>query len=158
MLSTLNFSDEFNKHQAECINKYKRKNGGIKTFSYQARFLSFYNFVSNSSYWTRFNIDAETKEIINPNYVNGKYLNEIHTFYNKHHLYDKVYKSLLIKYFQLTNFKSLKTLYIDSSFVHNVLGCDADRNPQFYNKTGLKIHTLSDSHKIPIALMITKST
>lgn len=158
MISKLNFSNIFNEQQLQCVNKYKRKNGKIKKFDYQSRFLSLYNFVSNSVYWTRFNVDAETKKVINPNYVNGKYLNEIFTFYNENHLFDKTYKIILTEYFQLTNFESLKTLYLDSSFAHNVIGLDADRNPQFYNKTGYKFHTISDSHKNLIAIIMTKSS
>jgi hypothetical protein len=158
MLETLNFSDMFNSHQADCICNHKNNNGTIKTCNYQSRFLSLLNFVSNSSYWTRFNIDITNGTIINPDYVKGKYLNEIHNFYNKKGLYDNVYKSLLMSYFQLTGFRSLKKLYIDSSFVHNIMSIGADRNPQFYNKTGLKIHTLSDSDKIPIAIIITQSS
>lgn len=154
----LNFSDIFIQHQSDCISKYKKKNGEIRTHFFQSRYLSLFHFISNSSYWVRFNIDPVNKCVINKNYVDGKYLNEIHNFYNKCHLYDKLYKYILFQYVQLLNFESLKTLYIDSSFIHNVLCTDASRNPQFYNKTGLKIHVLSDSNRTPISFIISDAS
>lgn len=98
----LNISTIFNLHQKECVNKYKNNNGMFKTCNYQSRFLSFINFVSNSSYWTRFNVDVTTNKISNPEYIKGKYLNEIYNFYNKKGLYDNVYKYMIMTYLQLT--------------------------------------------------------
>ena len=63
------------------------------------------------------------------NIISGPHLNEKHNFYVKHDFYANLYRKLLSTYLTFTDFKSINTISVDSSFIRNILGVNADRNP-----------------------------
>jgi len=100
----------------------------IKKYKTQERYLTLLSFVENSCYWTRFNRNAETHKY-NKNFISGKYLNE-----------------------------TINTVSQDSTFVRNILSLKCKRNPQYYNKPGLKIHAIVDTLRTPISLHVSDCT
>ena len=153
----INFSNIFiDQYQRYLIDNDKNSEN-IKIHTIQNRYLEILKFTNNSAYWTRHNRNPITGKYM-PNLISGKYLNEIHNFLIKNNFYDKLYKSVLDIYLKLTNYQTLKTLAIDSQFVRNIIGENCNRNPQYYNKPGFKIHSLVDSEKVPISICETSST
>jgi len=149
------FSDIFIDEMKKTYNKHKKKNGSIVKHSHYKRFASLLNFVRNSCYWSRHNIDADTGKRINPDDPDGKFLNEIHLFLCKHGCYNNTYPKVLMEYLRVTEFKTLLNISVDSMFVSNVLGKCCSRNPIYNNKPGLKIHALVDSNGVPLSIIIT---
>jgi hypothetical protein len=66
-------------------------------------------------------------------------LNQLHQFLVKYNFYDELYVSVLMEYLKLTNYSTLTTLSIDSTFIRNILGRDLSRNPAYNNKPGPQI-------------------
>lgn len=157
MNNIINFSEIFCSTASKYHKLYKRNNGKIKKYNFQQRYLSLLNFINKESCWSKFNIDSETNKCINDNYLIGKYLNEIHNSFLKHGFYNKLYSELLLKYLQVTNFTTLDTISIDSTFVRNIFGVDLSRNKEYHNKPGLKVHVLVDSLQVPIAFLVSDS-
>ena len=133
---------------------HKCNNGHIKKHVMQKRYESLLHFVNNSCYWTRFNWNADKKEWLHDN-ITGKYLNQIHHYFIKFNFYDSIYQDVLNKYLISTDFKTLNNLSIDSFFVRNIEGIGLSRNPIYHNKPGFKIHTLVDSNRVAISIIIT---
>lgn len=167
MIDTINISDMFIETHESYIKTYKNNNGTIKKHASQNRYLELLQFVSNSSYWARHNLDVYNTEklkinnhnsmqsyVYKKNCISGKYLNEIHLFFVKFNFYKILYKKLIMIYLSITNYETLKNLSIDSSFSRNILGKSLKRNPHYNNKTGLKIHAIVDSNRVPISIFI----
>ena|SRR5579872_1255361 len=148
MNNMINFSDFFCKEIDSYYKRYKQNNGKIKKHVLQKRYLSLLNFINKECYWSRFNVDTVTEECINSNYIDGKYLNQIHNYLTKYNFYDKCYSGVLEEYFKATNYSTLHTLSIDSTFIRNILGHGLSRNPEYKNKPGLKVHVLVDTPKL----------
>lgn len=157
MLSHINFTEIFIETHNEYIQMHKKHISVNKRHTLQTRYLELHNFISNSVYWTRYNIDIDTKKY-KKNCITGKYLNEIHLFYVKYDFYKILYTKLLTIYLKLTNFETLKNVSIDSFFCRNILGSNLNRNPHYSNKTGLKNHAMIDSNRVPISMFISNGT
>ena len=159
MIEQINLSELFIETHNEIYNKHKNYNNncGNKKYYAQNIFLELFTFVNTSCYWTRFNFDFD-KNVYKEACISGKYLNEIHLFLSRHTFYDTLYKKLIDKYLILTNYETLDTVSQDSMFVRNILGLDCKRNPQYYNKPGLKIHSIVDSLRTPISFDISDCT
>ncbi len=72
--------------------------------------------------------------------------------------YNMLHKKLLDIYFELTNYEPINTVSQDSTFVRNILSIKCKRNPQYYNKPGLKIHAIVDTLRTPISLHVSDCT
>ena len=133
------------------LKTYKIYRGDIKT-TYDSNdiFKEMRKFVSSECYFSRHNQDFSDNDMslikYIQNIISGPHLNEKHNFYVKHDFYAKLYRKLLSTYLTFTDFKSINTISVDSSFIRNILGVNADRNPFYNNKPGFKIHCLVDSH------------
>lgn len=57
-------------------------------------------------------------------------------------------------YLEATDNKTLDNVSADSSFIRNINGIGCDRNPQYNNKPGLKIHVIVDSYRTPLYFFI----
>jgi hypothetical protein len=162
MFKSVNVSELFVETHNIIAQKYKRNNGSIKEYTPEKRYLELLEFVSNSCYWVRFNKDYNKKINKEHDYINGRipgnYLNEIHLFYVKYDFYNLLYTKLLYIWLRITNYKTLSIVSDDSAFVRNILGINCKRNPQYYNKPGLKIHAITDTHSVPISLTISDCT
>ena len=167
MVEFLNFSKLYIKTHDEYINKYKNNNGKIKKHTTQIRYLALNEFCRSHVYWSRFNLDSIQMDINEQNNINykniykkdkisGKYLNELHNFFIKHNFYNTLYTNTLIEYLNYTNFKTLKSISIDSFFVRNILGRDLRRNTHYNNKSGLKVHALVDSKGVVLSIYISE--
>ena len=157
-IKEINFSEMFIKTHDEIYSKIKNyTNCKIKKYKTQERYLTLLSFVENSCYWTRFNRNAETHKY-NKNFISGKYLNEIHLSLIKCDFYNMLHKKLLDIYFELTNYETINTVSQDSTFVRNILALKCKRNPQYYNKPGLKIHAIVDTLRTPISLHVSDCT
>jgi hypothetical protein len=121
-----------------------------------------FNFTRSSCYWTRYNLSPSDDNDEQKKYLDGrlsgKYLNEIHNDLINVNFYDKLYIKLLNIYLSTTNYETLNIISQDSMFTRNILGIDCSRNPQYYNKPGLKIHSITDSYRTPLSIHITDST
>ena len=148
----INLSDTFceiylNYRQAHKPNQ-KSPSFFVPKYTPKNIFDTLFSFIRNNVYFSRFN-----------NFINGRYLNEIHNFLIAHDFYDILYKKILSFYIALTNEDTLDVLAVDSSFIRNINGFEShDRNPLYYNKPGFKIHVISDKLKTPISLSITSCT
>ncbi len=120
-------------------------------FNTQRKFNELLYFFSNSSYWTRYNPKPRKRD---NDSLSGKYLNKVHNELCRVRLYDDLYKQLLTKYMELTEYKTLENISIDSMFVRNMLGEECRRNPAYNNKPGFKVHCIVDSNRVPIAIDI----
>lgn len=159
----VNMSEIFVETHNEYIAKYKKGNGQIETHTAQKRYIELLTFVETSCYWSRYNIDNRIKKkknnrnkkkyVYKKNVISGKYLNEIHLFYVKYGFYEILYKKLLNMYLELTNYETLHTISQDSMFVRSILLNDSDRNPQYYNKPGIKVHVITDSQRTVISIV-----
>ena len=172
MNNLVNFSELFIETHNEYFEKYKNKNNNGNNIKHvvQKKYLNLLEFTRNSSYWSRFNLDTEKMDIKKKNdetfnkyiykkdCISGKYLNEMHIFLTKHNFYKKLYVKLLNIYLELTNYETLKSLSIDSTFIRNIIGNNLHRNPHYNNKPGLKIHAIVDSNRVVIATLITDCT
>jgi len=157
-IKEINFSEMFIKTHDEIYSKIKNyTNCKIKKYKTQERYLTLLSFVENSCYWTRFNRNAETHKY-NKNFISGKYLNEIHLSLIKCDFYNILHKKLLDIYFELTNYETINTVSQYSTFVRNILALKCKRNPQYYNKPGLKIHAIVDTLRTPISLHVSDCT
>ena len=103
-------------------------------------FLTYLNFLHNSTYYSRFSY------IINDKLINGKYLNEKLNFWNKHKIFEKMYTTIITEYIKNTNKNNFKYLSIDSQFVINkqMLKKNVGRNVQYKSKNGLRISAIVD--------------
>ena len=96
--------------------------------------------------------------------ITGKYLNNIHNFLVNDNFYRLLYKRILDKYLEITNYQTLKTISVDSQFIRNVAGENCEKNPHYYNKRfagrkpGLKVHSLVDSERVAISICDSPST
>ena len=154
MFEIINFSEIFTILLNKYYEKYKNNNGFIKKHLLQTRYLSLLSFIYNSCYWSRFNKDPDTGKWLS-NCISGKYLNEIHLFLVKHNFYRTLYSCILNIYLQVTNYQTLQNISIDSCFIRNILGTYLSRNPNYYNKPGLKVHAIVDLYKVPISFIVT---
>ncbi len=171
MLENVNISKLFVETHNEIISKYKNNNGKIRTHFVQQRYLDFLDFIKKEVYWSRHNMDhlktdsfkkninIKSKKIIYlGNTLTGKYLNELHIYYTRHNFYYSLYKKLLDIWFKLTDYITLSSVSQDSSFVRNINGINCKRNPQYYNKPGIKAHVISDSLRVPISFAFSDCT
>jgi len=154
MFEIVNFSNLFCEQSLKYHQKYKNNNGIIITHMHQDRYWTFLQFVNNASYWTRFNWNSEKQQWF-PECISGKYLNQLHQDYIKFDFYGNIYSNVVRTYLEVTNFTTLHTCSIDSCFIRNINGVDLSRNPAYNNKPGLKVHTLVDSNRVPIAFIVT---
>lgn len=129
---------------------HKKNNGSIKNHTILDRFTALTEFIGNSCYWSRF-----TSSVLPGGALNGKYLNQIHNENVKYHVYESVYCELIKIYLKVTNYESLRNLSIDSSFIRNILGTNAARNPAYHNKPGYKVHALVDANRVALSICIT---
>ena len=65
---------------------------------------------------------------------------------------------IFIIFFELTNYETINTVSQDSTFVRNIFSIKCKRNPQYYNKPGLKIHAIVDTLRTPISLHVSDCT
>lgn len=138
MIDDINFSDMFISHSREYIRKHKQMNGVIKKHTLQNRYIELMNFINNSSYWSRFNVNVCTGKT-NVNSISGKYLNELHIFNVSHGFYGTLYSDMLKKYVELTNYETLSNISIDSCFVRNIQCTSLSQNyPTYNNNPGNK--------------------
>ena len=72
--------------------------------------------------------------------------------------YEDFYRKLMNIYLKLTNYETLEIVSQDSAFFRNILAKNCKRNPQYYNKSGLKIHSIVDTNRVPISIEITECT
>jgi len=154
MFELINFSEIFTTLIGEYYEKYKNNNGSIKKYLLQTRYLSLLSFIYNSCYWSRFNKNPETGKWL-PDCITGKYLNEIHLFLVKHNFYRTLYSYVLNIYLRVTNYQTLQDISVDSCFIRNILGTYLSRNPNYYNKPGLKVHAIVDLYRVPISFIVT---
>ena len=158
MIELINLTEIFIETHNTIYDKYKKSNATKrKKYKVQERYLSLLNFTSNSCYWTKFNIDPKTNKY-KKDEISGKYLNEIHNKLVDYKFYEILYKKLIDIYLKITNYESLNTISQDSMFARNILGINCKRNPQYYNKPGLKIHSIVDLYKTPLSIELTEST
>lgn len=142
------FRDIFNTHHLEHINKYRYINHNSNcTYTSDNIFTSLMDQTQNKVYFSR---TMFTKPIID-----GKYLNNIHNKFVREHFYVSLYSKILNEYIKETHGLTLGTLSADSMFVCNVLGNikGNNKNPQFYNKSGLKNAFISDNLGVPISII-----
>lgn len=128
----------------------KKNNGSIKDHTILDRFTALTEFIGNSCYWSRFK-----SSILPGGIIDGKYLNQIHNENVKYHVYESAYCELIKIYLKITNYESLRNLSTDSSFVRNILGTNAARNPAYNNKPGYKVHALVDANRVALSICIT---
>jgi hypothetical protein len=145
----------------ETYNEYSLKYKNIieppKKCIVQQIYLDLLKFTSNSTYWTRYNYDPDIEKYIK-GAISGKYLNELHMFMVKYNFYDMLYSKIVMMYIKITKGKTLqKPMSIDSFFIRNIIGIGCRRNPQYYNKPGLKSHNLVDSKGVCLSLCISSS-
>ena len=84
-------------------------------------FTCIFDFINNGVYWRRY---KGTKEFP----INGRYLNQIHHQYIKHHVYEEINRQLLNKYLLTGKEKKLKYQLIDTSFITNKKGIHKSSN------------------------------
>ena len=154
MFEIINFSEIFVSLLKGYYDKYKNNNGFIKKYLLQTRYLSLLTFLYNSCYWSRFNKDPDTGKWL-ANCISGKYLNEIHLFLVKYNFYRSLYTHILRIYLRITNYETLSSISVDSCFIRNIQGAYLSRNPNYYNKPGIKVHALVDSFRVPISFIVT---
>lgn len=156
MIDEINLLEIFIETHNEYYARYKNNNGKIKKHKIQDRFCELSTFIQNSVYWARHNFDERTGKY-KSGHITGKYLNELHLFYVQYGFYTILYTKVLNIYLKLTNYSTLHTLAMDSSFIRNILCTNRQRNPQYNNKPGIKIHALVDSNRVPISYISTSS-
>jgi len=99
---------------------------------------------------SRHNYDY-SKNTFKKDCISGKYLNQIHLELVNFGFYNILYKKIFYIYLRLTNYETLDTMSQDSMFARSLLYVDSKRNPQYYNKPGLKVHSLVDSLRTVIS-------
>ena len=157
ILEQINIVSMYTELHNEFIFKFKNtKHGMIKKYNAQKRYEAFFSFTENCCYWSRFNINPSTGKV-DSSKISGKYLNELHQFYNQHSFYDTLYQKLYTIYSNLLQHSNLKTLSADSTFIRNIMGRFCSRNPFYNNKNGLKIHVIVDEFRTPVSLFITSA-
>lgn len=159
MIEQINLSELFIKTHTEVYAKYKNYKNNCKPRKYQVqqKYLTLLNFVSKECYWSKFNFDIGKDKYIDGE-ISGKYLNEMHLILVKYNFYDILYKKLIDIYITTTNHETIDTVSQDSMFSRNINMTGCKRNPQYYNKPGLKIHAIVDNLRTPIAIGISEST
>lgn len=142
----INISELFIKTYEEYVRKHKsKKHESHSKYKMQDLFISLHNFVSNCSYFSKYD-----------GIIKGKYLNEIHNFLSKGSFYDILYKKIMDTYLEITELKTLEELSFDSSFTRNILGHEIhDRNPHYNNKPGMKMQVMVDKLRVPISFFCT---
>ena len=156
----INIMELFVETHQEVYNKNKINKDGKnikRKYEIQERYLELLSFVKNSCYWSRFNFDFKSYKY-KKGTISGKYLNEIHNKLVEYGFYEDFYRKLMNIYLKLTNYETLETVSQDSAFFRNILAKNCKRNPQYYNKSGLKIHSIVDTNRVPISIEITECT
>jgi hypothetical protein len=158
IIDEINLSEVFFEKYIKYLEKHKYNNGNIKKYTAQIRFLNFFKFINNNCYWSRFNLNPITNKYeTDSNSISGKYLHELFSFMVKFDFFLQLYSHLLGIYLKVTNYKTLANISIDSCFIRNMYGLNATKNPKNANKPGYKVHTLVDSNRVPISIIITNS-
>lgn len=127
-------------------------------------FDELHRFVRNGTYFRRHNQNVDGKGYDTSNgRISGVYLSGVHNKLVRLKFYDKLYRCVLSAYFEATNYETLSTLSIDSSFVHNSLGVSlpdmplSDRNKHYANRPGFKMNVIVDNMRTPISLLFGSS-
>jgi len=150
MRNLTNFVDIFVEAHYRYFGKYKSIN--VRKYNIENICEELIKFVYNCTYWSRIYLDPITNTY-NKSHISGKYLNEIHLSFIRDGFYVFIYKEILTDYLKRTNYETLKTISIDSTFIRNIGGIGCHRNPYYNNKPGFKLHALVDSLGIPISFV-----
>ena len=134
------------------INELDNKNKKYilhKKYSIKDYICGIIEVISNNISWRKYN-----------GKINGRVLNNKHNYYIKIGVYEKLFKTNLLRKTSRkkgTNKKNLNELSLDSSFIPNKYGTEKIRRNIYYkNKNGRKITAIVDKKGIPKEVNITK--
>ena len=122
-------------------NKYSSNN--IKNITHSNKTIAneLYNFIRNSTYFTRYNSK-----------ISGNTLNSKHNILVKANIYKQLYTHISKLYFDNNSGDKFKYITIDTSLIPNKLGTTYGRNSYYHNKNGVKIITICDSNGVPLII------